>query len=58
MTQNPTQLEISLIKRVKRLESQIVIAITTLAPEHDGSDPDCKICKAIKGLEEVLNDRP
>ena len=56
MTQNPTALEISLAKDVKRLESQIIIALTRLSPEHDGSDKDCKICKAITGLEEVLND--
>ncbi len=54
MTHYPTGLEIALAKRIKKLESQIVIAITTLAPEHDGSDKDCKICKAVAGLEEVL----
>ncbi len=58
MTQNPTGLEIALTKQIAKLKSQIMIAITTLAPEHDGTDEDCKICKAIKGLEEVLNDRP
>ncbi len=56
MTQNPTQLEIALGRQIKKLKSQIVIALTHLSPEHDGSDKDCRICKAITGLEEVLND--
>ncbi len=56
MTQNPTGLEIAQAKQIKKVLSQIIIAITYLSPEHDGSDPDCKICKAIRGLKEVLND--
>ena len=54
MTQNPTELEIAQAKDIKKLKSQIITAITYLSPEHDGSDKDCRICKAIAGLEEVL----
>ncbi len=53
MTQNPTALEIAQAKEIKKIQSQIVIAIAHLAPEHDGTDKDCRICKAVKGLEEV-----
>ena len=56
MTQNPTALELAQGKQIKKLKSQMVIVINYLAPEHDGSDPNCRICKAVAGLEEVLNE--
>ncbi len=56
MTQNPTGLEIAQAKQIKKLQSQIVIALTYLKPLDD-CKKNCSIWKAVAGLEEVLNER-